>query len=42
MNSEISKRLIEKNKPGLSRLISDQKNSGNMLSNLCDLLIKRD
>lgn len=42
MHSKISKRLIEKNKPGLSRLISDQKNSGNMLSNLCDLLIKRD
>jgi len=42
MHSEISKRLIEKNKPGLARLISDQKNSGNVLSNLCDLLVKRD
>ena len=36
MHSQISKQLIEKNKPGLSRLISNQKNSGNVLSNLCD------
>lgn len=36
MHSEISKHLIEKNKPELSRLIGDQKNSGNVLSNLCD------
>lgn len=34
MNSQFSIRLIEKNKPGLSRLISDQKNSGNVMKNL--------
>jgi hypothetical protein len=39
MNSEISQLLIEKNKPGLSQLFSDQKNSGNRLSNLCDILL---
>ena len=35
-DSEISKKLIEKNKPGLTQLISDQKNSGNPLKNLCE------
>jgi len=39
MHSEISKLLIEKNKPGLSQLFSNQKNSGNPLSNLCDFLL---
>jgi hypothetical protein len=39
MHSEVSRRLIEKNKPGLSELFSDQKNSGNPLSNLCDFLL---
>jgi hypothetical protein len=39
MNSEISRLLIEKNKSGLSQLISSQKNSGNPLSNLCDFLL---
>jgi len=39
MNSEISELLIEKNKPGLSQLFSNQKNSGNPLSNLCDFLL---
>lgn len=40
MNSDISKTLIERNGSGLSRLISDQKNSGNELSNLTDFLLK--
>jgi hypothetical protein len=35
-DSEISKKLIENNKPGLTQLISDQKNSGNPLTNLCE------
>lgn len=39
MHSEISRMLIEKNKPGLSQLFSNQKNSGNPLSNLCDFLL---
>ena len=39
MHSDISRMLIEKNKPGLSQLFSDQKNSGNPLSNLCDFLL---
>ena len=34
MNSDISIALIEKNQPGLSQVISDQKNSGNVLKNL--------
>lgn len=40
MNSDISKALIERNKPGLSQLISDQKNAGNALANLADFLLK--
>jgi hypothetical protein len=34
MDSQISKQLIEHNVPGLSKVISDQKNSGNYMSNL--------
>jgi hypothetical protein len=34
MNSDISCRLIEQNKPGLTKVISDQKNSGNSMKNL--------
>ena len=37
MNSDISIALIEKNQPGLSAIISDQKNSGNVLKNLSRL-----
>ena len=36
MDSGLSKQLIEHNRPGLSQLISSQKNSGNYMSNLCD------
>jgi hypothetical protein len=39
MNSNISKQLIERNQAGLTRVISDQKNSGNSLKNLVDLLL---
>lgn len=39
MNSNISKALIERNGPGLTRLISNQKNVGNPLSNLVDFLL---
>jgi len=39
MNSDISKALIERNGPGLTRLISNQKNVGNPLSNLVDFLL---
>jgi len=39
MNSSISRALIERNGPGLTGLISDQKNSGNPLSNLTDFLL---
>jgi hypothetical protein len=38
MNSDISCKLIEQNKPGLTTLISDQKNSGNAMKNLVDFL----
>ena len=38
MNSDISCRLIEQNSPGLTRAISDQKNTGNALKNLAWLL----
>ena len=38
MDSEISRALIERNVPGLTRAISDKKNSGNYLSNLRKLL----
>lgn len=40
MNSDLSRRLIERNRPGLTALISDQKNTGNMMSNLCDFLLQ--
>jgi hypothetical protein len=40
MNSGISQTLIERNSPGLTRLISDQKNSGNAMKNLTDFLLK--
>jgi hypothetical protein len=39
MNSDISCALIEKNCAGLSRAISDQKNSGNQMKNLVDFLL---
>jgi hypothetical protein len=39
MNSDISRALIDRNSPGLSRLISDQKNAGNALRNLTDFLL---
>jgi hypothetical protein len=39
MNSDISCRLIEQNKAGLTRVISDQKNSGNYMKNLVDFLL---
>jgi hypothetical protein len=38
MNSAVSCKLIEQNKPGLIGLISDQKNSGNYMKNLADFL----
>lgn len=40
MNSDISKALIERNSPGLTKVISDQKNSGNLQKNLTDFLLK--
>jgi hypothetical protein len=40
LNSGISREIIEHNRPGLSRVISAQKNSGNLLENLTDFLIK--
>lgn len=40
MSSAISIQLIERNKPGLSRLISNQKNSGNYMKNLADFYFK--
>jgi hypothetical protein len=39
MNSDISRSLIEKNKTGLTSVISDQKNSGNSMKNLVDFLL---
>jgi len=39
MNSDISQRLIEKNRLGLSQAISKQKNSGNAMENLVDILL---
>jgi hypothetical protein len=39
MDSSISKQLIEQNKSGLTRLISDQKNTDNYMKNLCDFLL---
>jgi hypothetical protein len=40
MNSDISQQLIEKNSPGLTALISDQKNTGNVMNNLCRFLLQ--
>jgi hypothetical protein len=40
MNSDISQQLIEKNSPGLTGLVSDQKNAGNYMNNLCRLLLQ--
>ena len=39
LNGSISKQLIEQNRPGLTRLLSDQKNSGNDMKNLVDILL---
>lgn len=39
MNSHISQQLIEKNCSGLTQVISKQKNSGNYMENLVDLLL---
>lgn len=38
MNSNISLRLIEQNYPGLTSVISTQKNTGSEMSNLCNFL----
>lgn len=40
MNSYISLELIRRNRPELTQLISDQKNTGNMMSNLSDFLLQ--
>lgn len=39
MNSDISKQLIDRNKSGLIKLLSDQKNTDNYMKNLCDFLL---
>jgi hypothetical protein len=39
MNSAVSKQLIDQNKNGLTKLISDQKNTDNYMKNLCDFLL---
>lgn len=39
MNSDLSRTLIEQNSPGLTKVISDQKNFGNYMKNLCDFLL---
>lgn len=38
-NSDISRTLIERNVPGLSRCISNQKNHGNVYANLRDIVL---
>lgn len=38
-DSAISKRLIDQNKSGLCAVISDKKNSGNYMKNLCGILL---
>ena len=38
MNSAVSRELIERNVPGLSQALSDQKNSGNSMRNLRSLI----
>lgn len=40
MNSRFSMLLIENNQPGLSKLVSDQKNTGNSMKNLVDFYSK--
>lgn len=40
MDSGLSRILIERNSPGLTQIISDQKNSGNAMKNLCGLLLQ--
>jgi hypothetical protein len=40
MDSVISYRLIEKNEPRLTKLISDQKNTDNQMSNLAKFILK--
>ena len=40
MNSRFSLLLIENNQPGLSKLVSDQKNTGNSMKNLADFYFK--
>lgn len=37
MNSNFSRQLIERNSPGLTQVISDQKNNGNLMKNLISL-----
>ena len=39
MNSDISQQLIEKNCLGLTQVMSSQKNSGNVMENLVDILL---
>jgi hypothetical protein len=38
MNSDVSRELIERNVPGLTQVLSDQKNTGNAMRNLRGLL----
>jgi hypothetical protein len=38
MNSTVSRTLIEQNVPGLTSVLSDQKNTGNVMRNLQQLL----
>jgi hypothetical protein len=41
MNSSISRTIIENNYPGLSKCISDQKNSGNSMANLVNFYFNK-
>jgi hypothetical protein len=41
MNSDISRAVIERNYPGLSKCISDQKNSGNAMANLVNFYFNK-
>lgn len=41
MNSSISLELIKRNRAELTTLISDQKNTGNVMRNLCQFLLQR-
>ena len=40
MNSHISLELIRRNRPELTQLISDQKNTGNIMRNLSNFLLQ--